>query len=137
MDSRGQTVGRHDGIDRFTIGQRRGIGIPSDRPYYVVDLDSLSHRVVVGHKEDLLTPGLTAEDTHWVSVGPPQAPIRAFGKIRYRHQEAPCVVSPPKDGMVDVTFDAPQESVTPGQSVVWYHDDLLLGGGWIKKGRRA
>jgi len=137
IDTRGRIVGRHHGIDRFTIGQRRGIGIPSHRPYYVVDLDPLSHRVVVGHKEDLLTRRVTAEDTHWVSTGPPEAPIRALGQIRYRHHEAPCVVSPYDDGTVEVTFDTPQESVTPGQSVVWYHDDLLLGGGWIERGRRA
>jgi tRNA-specific 2-thiouridylase len=131
VDKAGRALGRHEGISGFTIGQRRGIGIPSRRPYYVLRIDPSTNQVVVGHKEDLLAGGLVAHGMHWVSIPPPPKEFRALGKIRYRHAGAACRVTPKGETEVIVQFDEPQEAITPGQALVLYQDDCLLGGGWI------
>jgi len=131
VDKAGRPLGKHEGIFGFTIGQRRGIGIPSDRPYYVLRIDPPTNRVVVGHKEDLLAGKLVAHGMHWVSIPPPPKAFRALGKIRYRHAGAACQVTPRGEAEVVVRFDEPQEAITPGQALVLYQDDCLLGGGWI------
>jgi tRNA-specific 2-thiouridylase len=131
VDKAGRALGRHQGIFGFTIGQRRGIGIPSRRPYYVLSIDPPTNQVVVGHKEDLLSGGLKAHRMHWVSIPPPPKEFRGVGKIRYRHAGATCRVTPRGEAEVIVRFDEPQEAITPGQALVLYQDDCLLGGGWI------
>ena len=131
VDKAGQVIGQHEGIFGFTIGQRRGIGIPSSRPYYVLRIDPPTNQVVVGHKEDLLAGGLVAHGMHWVSIAPPKKEFRGVGKIRYRHAGAACQVTPKGETEVVVQFDEPQEAITPGQALVLYQDDSLLGGGWI------
>jgi len=131
VDKAGRPIGRHEGIFGFTIGQRRGIGVPSRRPYYVLRIDPPTNQVVVGYKEDLLAGGLMAHGMHWVSIPPPTKEFRALGKIRYRHAGASCLVTPKSASEVAVQFDEPQEAITPGQALVLYQDDCLLGGGWI------
>ena len=131
VDKQGRSLGRHEGIFGFTIGQRRGIGVPSSRPYYVLRIDPPTNQVIVGHKEDLLARELVAHGMHWVSIPPPPKEFRAVGRIRYRHAGAACQVIPRGKTEVVVQFDEPQEAITPGQALVLYQDDCLLGGGWI------
>jgi tRNA-specific 2-thiouridylase len=131
IDKEGKPLGRHQGIFGFTIGQRRGIGIPSSRPYYVLSIDPPANQVVVGHKEDLRAQGLVAQGMHWVSIAPPKKEFRAQGRIRYRHAGGACGVTPRGEAEVVVRFDELQEAITPGQALVLYQDDCLLGGGWI------
>jgi tRNA-specific 2-thiouridylase len=131
VDKAGRVLGRHEGIFGFTIGQRRGIGVPSRRPYYVLRIAPPTNQVVVGHKEDLLAGGLVANGMYWVSIPSPRKEFRALGKIRYRHAGAACRVTPRGEAEVVVQFDEPQEAITPGQALVLYQDDCLLGGGWI------
>ena len=133
VDKAGRTLGRHGGIFGFTIGQRRGIGVPARRPYYVLKIEPVANRVVVGAKEDLLAGGLVAQGMHWVSTAPPQEEFKAMGRIRYRHPGGPCRVVPLEGGVVRVHFDEPQEAITPGQALVLYRDDVVLGGGWIRE----
>lgn len=131
VDKAGRSLGRHEGIFGFTIGQRRGIGVPSRRPYYVLRIDPPTNQVVVGYKEDLLAEELVAHGMHWVSIPSPTKEFKALGKIRYRHAGAACRVTPRGEAEVVVRFDEPQEAITPGQALVLYQDDCLLGGGWI------
>lgn len=131
VDTAGRILGRHGGVFGFTIGQRQGIGVPAKRPYYVLRIDPVANQVVVGPKEDLLARGLVARGMHWVSMPPLQARLRAMGQIRYRHAAAPCHVTPRTEAEVVVRFDEPQEAITPGQALVLYRDDRVLGGGWI------
>jgi len=131
VDKAGRILGRHGGVSGFTIGQRQGIGVPAPRPYYVLRIDPVANQVVVGHKEDLLARELAAHGMRWVSIPPPQAGLRAMGQIRYRHVGGPCEVTPRAEAEVAVRFDEPQEAITPGQALVLYQDDRVLGGGWI------
>ena len=132
VDTEGRPLGRHEGIFAFTIGQRQGIGIPARRPYYVLRIDPPTNRVVVGQKEDLLGDKLVAQGMHWVSIAPPKKEFRALGKIRYRHAGGQCRVTPRGEAEVVVRFDEPQEAITPGQALVLYQADRVLGGGWIE-----
>jgi tRNA-specific 2-thiouridylase len=135
VDKTGRILGRHGGTFDYTIGQRRGIGVPARRPYYVLRIEPAVGRVVVGEKEDLCARGLVAQGMRWVSVHPPQREFRALGQIRYRHRAAPCRVVPGAGGEATIHFDEPQEAITPGQAVVLYQDDCMLGGGWIEEVR--
>jgi tRNA-specific 2-thiouridylase len=137
VDKAGRILGRHEGVFGFTIGQRQGIKVPAKRPYYVLRIDPAAKQVVVGHKEDLLARGLTAHGMRWVSIPPPQEGLRAMGQIRYRHAGAPCEVTPRSEAAVAVCFDEPQEAITPGQALVLYQDDRVLGGGWIGEVRHG
>jgi len=133
VDTAGRILGKHTGVFGFTIGQRQGIGVPARRPYYVLRIDPAASRVVVGEKEDLLTRGLLARGMRWVSISPPHGGFRAMGKIRYRHTGGTCSVTPHGEAEVLVRFDEPQEAVTPGQALVLYQGDRVLGGGWIER----
>jgi tRNA-specific 2-thiouridylase len=133
VDMAGSFLGRHKGVFGFTIGQRQGIGVPATRPYYVLRIDPTANRVVVGPKEELLAAGLKAHGMHWISIPSPQAGLKALGQIRYRHVAAPCEVTPRTETEVVVRFDEPQEAITPGQALVLYQEDRVLGGGWIKE----
>jgi tRNA-specific 2-thiouridylase len=133
VDQEGRRLGRHRGIFGYTIGQRRGIGVPARRPYYVLRIDPFANQVVVGEKEDLWSEGLVARGMHWVSITPPQDAFRALGRIRYRHAGGACEVLPSGEAEVTVRFDEPQEAITPGQALVLYRDEVVLGGGWIEE----
>src|SRR5260221_7111623 len=130
-DGDGRVLGRHDGVHRFTIGQRKGLGLATGIPLYVLGIDAGQASVTVGPREALERDTLTASRVNWMSGEAPASPIRASARIRYRHAEAPATVTPAGDDTVRVAFDAPQSAVTPGQAVVFYDGDFVLGGGWI------
>ena len=132
-DSRGDTIGHHGGVHRYTIGQRRGIGIPNERPLYVISIDASSNRVVVGQQEELLSREFTAAGVNWIAFDEAVAPVRADVRIRYRHTEAPARIVPLENDRIHVVFDRPQRAITPGQATVFYRGDEVLGGGWITK----
>jgi len=127
----GRVVGHHEGIHRYTIGQRRGLGIALGRPVYVVDLDVARNRVIVGEERDLYRETLRVVNPNWIAIAELREPLRVTVKIRYRHQEASATIEPSADGSVLVRFDEPQRAITPGQAAVFYQDDLVIGGGWI------
>lgn len=127
----GTVVGRHDGAAFYTIGQRRGLGVAHATPLYVQRLDVENNRVIVGENDALFKPELTAEDVNWMGMEPADRPFEADVKIRYRHPPAPATVTCLADAGVQVAFKEKQRAVTPGQSVVFYDDDVVLGGGLI------
>jgi tRNA-specific 2-thiouridylase len=127
----GEVVGTHDGLDRFTIGQRKGLGIALGEPRFVVRLESETNRVVLGTKQELGRTGLTANRANWL-VDPPREPLRCEIKIRYNTPPAPGTVEALPDGRLQATFDSPQFGVAPGQAVVCFQHDQVLGGGWIE-----
>ena len=129
----GMVLGRHNGTYRYTVGQRRGLGIAHTEPLYVVRLDAGRHEVVVGTERELYSAGLLANDVNWI-VPAPGVPLEASCKIRYRHQPVPCRIEPLPEGRVRVRFETPEKAVTPGQAVVFYDGDCVLGGGWIEAG---
>ncbi len=130
-DQHGAVVGTHEGVAHFTIGQRRGLRIAMGTPVYVTDLDAKTHTVTIGAKEDLLRRALRATDVNWL-VDPPTDSFRAHAQIRYHHAAAPAVIDPDGDSFT-VCFDTPQPAITPGQAVVLYNGDTVLGGGWIEQ----
>lgn len=126
----GNVVGRHSGTHRYTIGQRKGMGIAWSEPLHVLTIDPQQNRLVVGEQQHLLKPGLAAEEVSWL-IEPPAAEFDTFCKIRYRHQPVPCRVTIQPDNRCQVRFAEPQRSVTPGQALVFYQGDEVLGGGRI------
>jgi len=131
-DSTGATLGEHEGIAFFTIGQRRGLGIAVGEARYVTRIDPDRNEVTVGPRKTLYADRLTAAQVNWVSIAAPTRELRAEAQIRYAHRAAPATLRPLPDRRVEVTFDEPQRAVTPGQAAVFYNGDLLLGGGWIE-----
>ncbi|HET9698601.1 MAG TPA: aminomethyltransferase beta-barrel domain-containing protein, partial [Terriglobales bacterium] len=127
----GEVVGTHHGIHHFTVGQRKGLGMATGSPLYVIQLKGDSHQVVVGSGEELLTRTLTAKRLNWISIPDLTEPMRITAKIRHRHEAAPAIVECAGDDQVLVTFDQPQRAITPGQAVVFYQGDIVVGGGWI------
>ncbi|WP_223909040.1 tRNA 2-thiouridine(34) synthase MnmA [Geobacter sp. AOG1] len=132
VDRRGTVLGRHQGTYRYTVGQRKGLGVAHPSPLYVLEVDTEKRQVVVGSREELASPGLVATDLNWI-IPPPGAPLEATCKIRYRHRPVSCTVIPLPGNRAEVRFTVPEKSVTPGQAVVFYRDDEVLGGGWIEK----
>jgi|SRR5579872_880520 len=130
-DREGRVLGRHEGVHRFTIGQRKGLGLSTGVPLYVVDIDAASADVTVGPRDALERDTLTASRVNWISGETPPAPVRAHARIRYRHTEAPATIVPLPDDRAQVAFDSPQSAITPGQAVVFFDGDEVLGGGWI------
>jgi tRNA-uridine 2-sulfurtransferase len=134
VDPAGHTLGTHDGLASFTIGQRRGLRVAAGRPLYVAALDAQRNTVVLGDRQHVLHRTLTADQTNFF-VDPPRRPLRCTAKIRYQHQAAPCSAVLIDEERLQVDFDEPQLAVTPGQSVVLYADDVVLGGGCIEHAR--
>ena len=131
-DVSGRVLGTHHGLLGYTIGQREGLGLATGTALYVVAMDQPANRLVVGARDELLKQTLTAERVNWVSIEPPTEPLRAWAKIRSRHDAAAATLIPrPGSSLVNVQFDEPQSAITPGQAVVFYHRDVVLGGGWI------
>ena len=129
--SNGEVIGRHDGISNFTVGQRKGLGVASPSPLYVLNIDPASHRVTVGADAELATRTLRANRLNWISIPALTEPMRVQAKIRHRHEPAWATMEPASPGEVIATFDEPQRAVTPGQSAVFYDGDEVVGGGWI------
>ncbi|MEN9215597.1 MAG: tRNA 2-thiouridine(34) synthase MnmA [Gloeomargarita sp. DG02_4_bins_56] len=132
VNRQGQVLGHHTGIHHYTVGQRRGLGIAAPEPLYVLALDAAQNRVIVGSRSEALAPGCTVQRLNWVSIAPPSQPLAAQVQIRYQAPAVDCWVIPTDEGQVEVKFAEPQFGVTPGQAAVFYHDDLLLGGGLIQ-----
>ena len=131
VGSHGQLLGRHEGIANFTVGQRKGLGVSSPTPLYVLQIDPASHRVTVGADAELATRTLRARRLNWIAVAELTGPMRVRAKIRHRHEPAWASLEPAGAGEAVATFDEPQRAVTPGQSVVFYDGDEVVGGGWI------
>jgi tRNA-specific 2-thiouridylase len=127
----GQVVGRHDGVHRYTVGQRKGLGLSSPIKLYVVGIDAGAKTVTVGPREALERTTLDASGVNWIAGAPPAEGTRVTARIRHRHREAAASVTPGPDATVHVTFDEPQQAVAPGQAVVFYSGEVVLGGGWI------
>jgi tRNA-specific 2-thiouridylase len=136
VDDRGAVVGQHGGIHRYTIGQRRGLGIAAAQPLYVTNIDAARNRIVVGEQDDLLSKEFTAAGVNWVAFDQPCDSVRAEVRVRYRHQPAEATITPIENNRVRVCFDEPQRAITPGQATVFYRGDEVAGGGWIVKSRR-
>ena len=130
-DLNGRFLGRHDGIEMFTIGQRKGLPGGSARPRYVVDLDPETNRVIVGSVEDLLVEEFEIDRVNWVSRVAADDPIEATIKIRYNHRGTPATLTPLSRNRLCVRLHEAQKAITPGQAAVFYDNDLVLGGGWI------
>ena len=133
VDTRGRVLGRHKGLPLYTVGQRKGLGIAAGRPLYVVALDTDRNQVIVGDDNDVFASDLIAGDLNYIAIDNLTAPLEAAVKIRYSAREAPALITPQADGQVRISFETPQRAITPGQSVVFYEGDIVLGGGIIGK----
>ncbi len=128
----GEVIGRHQGLHQYTVGQRKGLGVAAGHPLYVVELDRLRNRLVVGADSELRRESCEVQDVNWISVECPEHPVRAMVKIRNRHLPASATVTPAGRSSAQVQFDEPQRAITPGQAAVFYLEEQVLGGGWIR-----
>ncbi|BAQ13187.1 putative tRNA-specific 2-thiouridylase MnmA [Clostridium botulinum] len=133
VDKQGNILGTHKGIVYYTIGQRKGLGIAFGKPMYVVDINPFRNEVVLGDLEDLLNTKLIAKDTNYIPFDTLKKPMEVEAKIRYSQTPSKAIITPIEDGRVRVNFHEKQRAITKGQSVVFYKDDLLIGGGIIEK----
>lgn len=131
IDKSGKVLGRHKGIEAYTVGQRRGLGIASDQPLFVISKSVEHNTVTLGYEEELYVKGLIAHDINWISIPELTSEIHVGVKIRYSHREVPATVRPLADGRAEVIFNEPQKAVTPGQAAVFYDGDVVVGGGTI------
>jgi len=131
LDREGNVLGEHRGITSYTIGQRKGLGISSVAPLYVVTIDREKNTVTVGGKEEVYATGLVASALNWITVERPEKPLSVRAKIRYLHEEAEAVVTPSGEDEAQVVFREPQMAITPGQAIVFYDGDTVVGGGTI------
>ena len=132
VNENGDVIGRHNGVHNFTIGQRKGLGFAAGKPLYVLAIDPDRNRVVVGEDEVLRKSACEVQAVNWISCSTPPGPVRAFVKIRHKHEAAPAAVEAIGVDAARITFDAPQRALTPGQAAVFYEGDVVLGGGWIR-----
>jgi tRNA-specific 2-thiouridylase len=139
----GKVLGLHQGVHNFTVGQRKGLGVATGSPLYVININGAEGKVTVGGNDDLLSRTLIARDLNWIAIdglhdsdADANAPLRVTAKIRHRHEPAPAVLENAPNGEVRVTFDQPQRAITPGQAVVFYDGDIVVGGGWIAETAR-
>jgi tRNA-specific 2-thiouridylase len=131
VDRQGRVLGHHEGIEFYTVGQRKGLGISSPTPLYVLELDPSSNRVIVGEDSALERDEFVADRCNWIAFEFPPEALEAKVKIRYAHAGASATVTPLPGGRAHVKLHTPQRAITPGQAAVFYQDDLVLGGGWI------
>jgi tRNA-specific 2-thiouridylase len=134
VDTSGAVLGRHEGVANYTVGQRKGLGVASARPLYVVDVDAKRNVVTVGDTRTLERTRLVAHDVNFIACDPPATSMRVEAKIRHRHDAVPAMVRALGAGGAEVVFEMPQRAVTPGQSVVFYRGDRVVGGGVIARG---
>ena len=130
-DTTGRVVGKHAGIHRFTVGQRKGLGLSSPVPLYVVSIDAGSRTVTVGPREAIERTMLTASRVNWISGKPLSGPTKVTAQIRHHHPQATAVVRPTGPTSASVEFESPQPAISPGQAVVFYDGTAVVGGGWI------
>jgi len=131
VDVAGHVVGKHDGIEFFTIGQRKGLGISSPNPLYVLELQPELNRVVVGDESGLARDEFDVDRCNWISFASPPATLEATAKIRYNHVGTPATITPTDGNRARVKLHVPQRAIAPGQAAVFYQGDLVVGGGWI------
>jgi tRNA-specific 2-thiouridylase len=131
VDLHGTVLGQHDGIEFYTIGQRKGLGITTPKPVYVIELDAENNRVIVGDDSALDRDEFTATNCNWHPFDKLEGPVEVTAKIRYNHPGTPATITPSGNGSVCVKLHTPQRAITPGQAAVFYQDDLVVGGGWI------
>ncbi len=129
----GTILGEHRGIRHYTVGQRRGLGVAWREPLYVLALDPDRNAVIVGTGDRLHRCGLIAGELNWIAIDDLEGPVRCEARIRYRHTPAPATITPLAGGRVQVRFERPQRAIAPGQAVVFYQGDLVLGGGIIER----
>ena len=127
----GEVVGTHEGIHNFTVGQRKGLGVATGSPLYVLEIRGDKRQVVVGRSDELLSRTLRAKRLNWIAIDDLHGPTRVSVKIRHRHEAAPAIIEKVSDDEILVTFDTPQRAITPGQAAVFYDGDIVVGGGWI------
>ncbi len=132
VDTAGNVLAEHDGIERFTVGQRKGLGYAAGSRRYVLEIVPETNTVVLGDRDELLAPGLLAAKVNWL-IDEPAAPLECVAKIRYRHRGAAATVTALPDGGARVEFIEPQSAIAPGQAVVFYAGPRVLGGGWIER----
>ncbi len=136
LSSAGEVIGEHTGIHRYTVGQRRGLGIAHEKPLYVLQIERAKNQIIVGEKDELLTKEFTAKGVNWVAFDKPAEPansVRAEVRVRYRHDPAPAAIYALPDDRARIVFDEPQRAITPGQATVFYNGEEVVGGGWIVK----
>ena len=133
LDTQGNILGQHQGIAFYTVGQRRGIGLPGREPLFVIAIDHRRNAIVVGHKSDVYGKQLTASDLNWIAIDDLARPITVTAKIRYSHEPAEAVISPLSGNRVRADFSRPQMAITPGQVIVFYSGDTVIGGGIIER----
>lgn len=131
VDRQGRVLGLHRGMHRYTVGQRRGLGLAAGHRAYVTALDAPRNRVVLGARRDAMRRRLRVERPHWIAEAPAPGRFRALAQIRYHHAAAACEAERRSDGSLTVVFDEEQFAITPGQAAVLYRGDEVLGGGWI------
>jgi tRNA-specific 2-thiouridylase len=131
VDLAGKVLGHHDGIEFYTIGQRKGLGLSTPKPVYVIELDAANNRVVVGDDSALDRAEFTVRNCNWIPFDDPPREMQVSAKIRYNHPGTAATVRPLEGGRAQVTLHTPQRAITPGQACVFYDDDLVVGGGWI------
>jgi tRNA-specific 2-thiouridylase len=132
VDRQGTVLGEHRGVAMHTVGQRRGLGIATGEPLFITSLEPTTNTVVVGGPGDLLKSTCALDEVNWIDGEAPGAPLRVMGKARYRSAEVPCTVRQGDDGWT-VEFDEPQKALTPGQALVFYDGEYVLGGGTISR----
>ncbi len=133
VDQGGKVLGQHQGIHHYTIGQRKGLGIAAAEPLYVIELDPVMNRVVVGNRASAGRPECTVGRLNWVSIAEPRVPMRAQVQVRYRTKAVPVTAIPLEEARIKLVFDEPQFGITPGQAAVLYDGEVLLGGGIIER----
>jgi tRNA-uridine 2-sulfurtransferase len=133
INRQGQVLGRHRGLEHYTIGQRQGLGVPAAAPYYVLEIYPELNQLIVGFKEELHAAALEVKQINWL-VPPPAEPLRAQVRLRYRHPGVGCLITPTGPQMATIILDQPQTAIAPGQAAVFYQQDQVLGGGWITRG---
>jgi tRNA-specific 2-thiouridylase len=127
----GRVIGEHTGIHNFTVGQRKGLGVATGSPLYVLQIKGDTRQVIVGNDQDLYSRTLRTHRVNLISTAELREPMRVAVKIRHRHQPAPAVIESTGPDQILVTFDEPQRAITPGQAAVFYDGDVVVGGGWI------
>ena len=133
VDLQGRVLGHHEGIEFYTIGQRKGLGISAPKPLYVVDLDAANNRVMVGEEAALERDRFTVERCNWIPFDAPPGTLEVTAKIRYNHPGTPASIVPTAEGDAQVKLHIAQRAITPGQACVFYDGDLVVGGGWIAR----
>jgi tRNA-specific 2-thiouridylase len=133
VNAKGEKVGEHAGIHRYTIGQRRGLGITHEKPLYVTQIERLKNQIIVGEADELDSLEFIAKGVNWVAFDEPSEPVRAEVKVRYRHEPSPATIYALPDARARIVFDEPQRAITPGQATIFYNGEEVVGGGWIQK----